>query len=149
MLPHPFPTHLPARQSKKNNVSNFHLKQYTVVKEINFFKNIEIIFIKENVLPSSLTLSHGVTQMMRFIHGFSYYSLQHKSFYLWHAAPISAFSRPKFSVCAGIEALDKNPSISLLAKLKMKPSTYHWYLRNTPPCFPLLLSHTVLPYQIQ
>lgn len=121
-----------------------------MVKEINFFKNAKIIFIKENILPSSLTLSHGVTQMMRFIHDFSYYNLQHKSFYLWYAASISAFSKPKFSVCATIEALDKkNPSTSLHGKLKMKLSTYHWYLKNTPPPFPLLFSHTVLPYQTQ
>lgn len=59
-----------------------------MVKEINFFKNIKIIFIKENVFPLSLTLSHGVTQM-RLIHGFSYYSMQHKSFYLWNADPTS------------------------------------------------------------
>lgn len=90
-----------------------------MVKEINFFKNPKIIFIKENILPSSLTLSHGVTQMMRFIHDFSYYNLQHKSFYLWYAASISAFSKPKFSVCATIEALDKkNPLLPCMENSK-------------------------------
>jgi len=68
-----------------------------------FLQKSKITFVKENVLPPVLILSHGVSQAMRFIHHFSYYSLQHKSFYPWYAA----FSKSKFSACASVEVPDK------------------------------------------